>query len=136
MSESRSISSQLMSVLSSESHKGKFDESDFPFIISTPVWGEEHLNLFLNVCLPSLLATGNLPSLAAHPQNRYLVYTCPEDEEKLKGEPTFRRQSKIFPVEVLQIGDETSQRHCTMSTAMLTVFAVLTKWGELQRDSR
>jgi hypothetical protein len=89
--------------------------SVFPFIMSTPVWGAGHLGLFLNVCIPSLLAAGNLPSLGPNPQNKYLIYTRPEDEEQLKAAPTFRLLSEIVPVEVLLIRDEITEPHRTMS---------------------
>jgi hypothetical protein len=95
--------------------KPERDEFVFPFIMSTPVWGAGHLGLFLNVCLPSLLAAGNLPSLAPNPQNRYLIYTRVEDQERLKAAPTFRRLSDIIPVEVLLIDEEITEPHRTMS---------------------
>ena len=89
--------------------------SAFPFIMSTPVWGAGHLGLFLNVCLPSLLADGNLPSLAPDPQNRYLIYTRPEDEERLRAAPTFGRLSEIVTVEVILIREKITEPHRTMS---------------------
>jgi hypothetical protein len=104
-----------MSTLAHESRNEKSDNLDFPFIISTPVWGADHLGLFLDVSLPSLFAAGNLPSLTAHPQNRYLIYTRAEDEERLRAATAFRHLSSIIPVEVLLISDEIIQPHSTMS---------------------
>jgi hypothetical protein len=87
----------------------------FPFLLSTPVWGAGHLGLFLNVCLPSLLADGNLPGLAPDAQNRYLIYTRPEDEAELRAGPTFRLLCEIIAVEVLLIQEEITEPHRTMS---------------------
>ena len=87
----------------------------FPFLMSTPVWGAGHVGLFLNVCLPSLLSPGNLPGLAANPQNRYLVYTREEDEAELRAAPTIRRLSEIVAVEVILIREEITEPHRTMS---------------------
>lgn len=87
----------------------------FPFVLSTPVWGAGHLGLFLNVCLPSLLAAGNLPSLAPNPQNQYLIYTRAEDEAELKAAATFRRLSEIISVDVRLIQEEITEPHRTMS---------------------
>jgi hypothetical protein len=87
----------------------------FPFIMSTPVWGAGHLGLFLNVCLPSLLADGNLPGLSPNPQNRYLIYTRPEDESELRSGPTFRLLCEIIAVEVILVREEITEPHRTMS---------------------
>ena len=100
-----------------DSFAGKLEPDGvaFPFIISTPVWGAGHLGLFLNVCLPSLLAAGNLPSLAPNPQNQYLIYTRPEDEAELKAAATFRRLSEIVSVDVRLIQEKITEPHRTMS---------------------
>jgi hypothetical protein len=105
------------SKMPSDSFVGKLepDGVSFPFIMSTPVWGAGHLGLFLNVCLPSLLAAGNLPSFAPHPQNRYLIYTRSEDELELKAAPTFQLLSEIIAVEVRLIEEEITEPHRTMS---------------------
>jgi hypothetical protein len=87
----------------------------FPFLMSTPVWGAGHVGLFLNVCLPSLLSPGNLPGLAAGPQNRYFIYTRDEDQAELRAAPTFRRLSEIVTVEVIIIREEITEPHRTMS---------------------
>jgi hypothetical protein len=89
-----------------------------PFIFSTPVWGG-HMHLFLSVCLPSLLAPGNLPGLAASNQNRYLIYTRPEDEAGLLAAPAFHRLAGILPVQVILIREEIANAHRTMSDCHL-----------------
>jgi hypothetical protein len=86
-----------------------------PFVFSTPVWGAGHLGLFVNVSLPSLLAPGNLLSLAENSQNFYLIYTRPEDEENLRTAPAFRALAAIVPVEVILIREEITEPHRTMS---------------------
>src|ERR1700680_4394012 len=48
----------------------------------TPVWGVNHLGLFLEIGLPSLFAPGNLPSLAEPGTCGYLIYTRRADERE------------------------------------------------------
>lgn len=97
------------------SAKKSTDAAPVAFIFSTPVWGAGHVGLFLNVCLPSLLAPGNLPGMQANPQNRYLVYTRPEDEADLRAGPAFQKLSDIVSVEVILINEEITVPHRTMS---------------------
>jgi len=94
----------------------------FPFILSTPVWGAGHLGLFLNVSLPSLLSAGNLPGLTRNPQNRYLIYTRPENEAELKAAATFALLSEIIAVEVILIREEITEPHRTMSDCHIDSF--------------
>ena len=87
-----------------------------PLIFSTPVWGAGHLGLFLNVCLPSLLSPGNLPGLARNPQNRYLIYTRPDEEADLRAARVFERLQQVVTVELVLIREEITVPHrCKMS---------------------
>ena len=71
------------------------------FYFATPVWGENHIQLFVDVGLPSMLAPGNLPSLSDRANCKFFVYTRPEDEALLRNAPSFKRLLGIMPVEIL-----------------------------------
>jgi hypothetical protein len=90
-------------------------QNPLSFFISTPVWGKNHVRLFLSIGLPSLLAPGNLPSLARGATCKYLIYTRQEDVEILEASAAFRRLEKLLPVEIRPITEEITQPHRTMS---------------------
>ena len=85
------------------------------FYFSTPVWGVNHLGLFLNIGLPSLLAAGNLPGLAAKEDCRFLIYTRAEDKARLVEAPIFQRLQACLPVDVHIIPEPISNAHRVMS---------------------
>ena len=81
----------------------------------TPVWGRNHIGLFLEVGLPSLLAPGNLPGISKICECRFIIYTLPEDEQRLRDARVVRRLGSQMPVEFCLIGDPVSSAHRTMS---------------------
>lgn len=85
------------------------------FFFVTPVWGVNHLGLFLEIGLPSLLASGNLPSLSHPSACRFLIYTRECDEASLIGADVFERLNAVMPVEVHRIPEPLSQAHRVMS---------------------
>jgi tetratricopeptide (TPR) repeat protein len=85
------------------------------FFFVTPVWGPNHLALFLEIGLPSLLAPGNLPGLTQPSACRFLIYTVERDEASLTGSDAFARLSALMPVEVHRIPEPLSQPHRVMS---------------------
>lgn len=87
----------------------------FPFVFSTPVWGAGHIGLFVDVCLPSLLAPSNLSNLATNRHNVYLIYTRPEDEAALRAASVFHRLSEIMSVKVILIHNNLDMPHRAMS---------------------
>ena len=87
------------------------------FFFSTPVWGAGHLDLFLRIGLPSLLAPGNLPGLSRPAQHRYFVYTRARDERRLRSASAFQRLCGLMPVEVVLVPEPIIIPHRTMSEA-------------------
>lgn len=85
------------------------------FCFSTPVWGDNHLNLFKTVCLPSLLAPDNLPALKDASECLYLIYTRPDDEVRLRRSAAFRRLEKLMPVQVKLIQEPIEVPHTVMT---------------------
>jgi tetratricopeptide (TPR) repeat protein len=81
----------------------------------TPVWGVNHLRLFLSIGLPSLLAPGNLAGLEEPGRCRFLIYTRASDEAQLKASAVFERLTALMTVEIHRIEEPISNAHRTMS---------------------
>jgi hypothetical protein len=72
-----------------------------PFYFVMVVWGERYRNYFLEYCLPSLLAPGNIPSIAGHRPAKYLVATTPVDWAAMQATAIFSTLKRyIEPVYV------------------------------------
>ena len=63
--------------------------------VITTVWGDWHTNAFVSACLPSLLAEGNLPALAAQHPCRYCIVTDRRSAETIRASLTFRRLREV-----------------------------------------
>lgn len=71
--------------------------------LSTVVWGPWHTQAYLEVNLPSLLASGNLPALAARHQAEYFIYTTEEDIPRIEASAAFIRARAILPIKLIAI---------------------------------
>ncbi len=70
-----------------------------PFHFMIVLWGERFRNYFLEYCLPSLLAPGNIPALATSRPSKFLIATRPEDWAAMRETAIFRKlESYIEPV--------------------------------------
>src|SRR4051812_4646266 len=65
-----------------------------------PVWGYEYVRQFLECGLPTLLAPGNVPALAAELPCEFILLTSADDEEFLREHSTFKRLSAICHTEI------------------------------------
>jgi hypothetical protein len=82
-----------------------------------PAWGMHHVRVFLEFCLPTLLAPGNVPALAKALPCTFVVMTSLEDAPVIREHPTWRRLEAICPVEVKLIDDLiTDGNHTTTIT--------------------
>jgi hypothetical protein len=66
-------------------------------IFVTVVWGDWHRTIFLDANLPTMLAPGNLPALAAGIDCQYLIYTTPQDAVCIARDATFQRMQSTVP---------------------------------------
>ncbi len=73
------------------------------------VWGEKYIRSFLDCCLPSQFADGNLPALAGR-NVAYLIYTRPEDAATLERAPAVQALRRHAAVEIRTFTDERLQR--------------------------
>ena len=71
------------------------------FHVVTAVWGAEYRHLFLDVCLPNLLASRNLEALP--PGSRYRIFTSREDANVLAGSGIVREVEARLPVDVVPV---------------------------------
>jgi hypothetical protein len=60
-----------------------------PFYFVLVVWGERYRNYFLDYCLPTLLAPGNIPAVARRRPTKYLMATTREDWEAMRRTAIF-----------------------------------------------
>lgn len=67
------------------------------------LWGRSFTDLFLEVSLPTQLASGNLGAVYGRPGARYDLYTTAEDEERIRFAPEFTRLCETLPTFVHRI---------------------------------
>jgi len=60
-------------------------------LMSTAVWGDWHMMVHLTVNLPTLLAPGNLPTLAAACDMQYLIFTRRSDFTRIEADPAIAK---------------------------------------------
>jgi hypothetical protein len=70
-----------------------------------PVWGYDFVHRFINVSLPTLLAPGNLPALAATLPTQFVFLTSRIDKALIRQTPGYRRLSEICEVQFCLIDD-------------------------------
>jgi 2-polyprenyl-3-methyl-5-hydroxy-6-metoxy-1,4-benzoquinol methylase len=56
-----------------------------------PVWGYSYVRYFLECSLPTLLAHGNVPAVAAALPTRFIILTSAEDAAYIREHPAFKR---------------------------------------------
>src|SRR6516162_5316329 len=99
-----------------------------------PVWGYEFTQQFLNVSLPTLLATGNLPALAKTLPTEFIFLTGRRDEAMIRESAGYRRLSTICPVSFYLIDDIiTEGNHST--TVTLAFAGAVRRTGNAMRDT-
>src|SRR5271155_5483826 len=74
-----------------------------PFYLVLVVWGEQYRNYFLDFCLPSLLAPGNIPTLAAKRPTKYLIATTRSDWEEIRHTTIFRELERYVSPDFVEL---------------------------------
>ena len=69
--------------------------------VVTAVWGQEFIELFLDVCVPNQLSPGNLPALPSG--SRYRIFTGCEDHATLAASPKLDAVRRVLPVDVVEV---------------------------------
>jgi hypothetical protein len=66
----------------------------------TVLWGDWHVDMFLNANLPTLLAPGNLPRFVQQVNCEYLIHTTFADAERMEASESFRQLRTLLKVTV------------------------------------
>lgn len=75
----------------SSANVSRDNESRPRLLMSTAVWGDWHTMIHLTVNLPTLLAPGNLPTLAAACDMQYLIFTRRSDFTRIEADPAIAK---------------------------------------------
>jgi len=73
------------------------------YCIYNAVWGRPYIDPFLEISLPSFLAPGNIPHIAARAETTYVLYTEEQDIEYVRAAPSFKRLESIVTVKIIPI---------------------------------
>lgn len=73
------------------------------FTIAKCVWGQAYVATMLGYNLPSLLAPGNLPWLAAGHEIEHILYTTAADAAVIRRSPAFQRLVELVPSMIVEI---------------------------------
>jgi len=80
------------------------DADGAPILISTELWGGWHLEMFINLLLPSLLAENNIPWAGDHRPGTALMVSLPFEEYLiLRQDPTFQQAAQHIDIHVFVI---------------------------------
>jgi hypothetical protein len=74
-----------------------------PFHFIVVLWGERFRNYFLDYCLSSLLAPGNIPALAGRERNKFMIATRPDDWAAMRATPIFGLMERYITPVFLEI---------------------------------
>jgi hypothetical protein len=81
-----------------------------------PVWGERYTRDFLDYCLPSLLAPGNLPGLSRLARCTFVLLAPARDAAVIQGSPVWALLLKCCSVRITHIDDLISRSSSTVLT--------------------
>ena len=76
-------------------------ERPFYFIVS--FWGREYRELFLRLCVSSLLSPGNIPSLSGSRSSRFLICTTKEDWALVQSDPLVQLLAASTVLEFIEL---------------------------------
>jgi hypothetical protein len=86
-----------------------------PFHILVPVWGQQYVDVFLALSLPSLLAEGNLPALSWDAAHIVRIYSTAEDAEAIRSSAIYHRLAKLVAVDIRLVSLGSATPHQVMS---------------------
>lgn len=66
------------------------------YYFMTAVWGDWHIDKFLSITLPTLLAEGNLPALSRQAEVHYAIWTNTAGRAALEGRPAIERLRQVI----------------------------------------
>jgi hypothetical protein len=75
------------------------------FYFVAAVWGEAFHDLFVNVCLPSLLSPGNLPTFPFRRDSVFDIYTDARSRPFIEGSEAYAALSSLMATRILLVDD-------------------------------
>src|SRR6185436_4661296 len=81
-----------------------------PLRVVSIAWGEAYVDIFLEFCLPALLAPGNLPALAGHFDCELVFVTESRLFEKVRAHPAFQHAAHFCAPRLVPIDDLVATR--------------------------
>src|SRR5262245_32650578 len=89
--------------------------------LMVPVWGYQHVRQFLEPSLPTLLAPGNVPALAAALDCEFIILTSEEDRDYIREHAGFKRLAHVCRTQIRLIDHLiTDGNHSTTITIAYT----------------
>lgn len=79
------------------------DPTTLRVIYSLAVWGKRYIENFLNICLPSMLADGNLGNMPNNRHSLFLLYTQKEDMPLFETNAQYQRLREMIPLEIVPL---------------------------------
>jgi hypothetical protein len=102
--------------------------------ILLPVWGERFVAQFLEFCLPTLLAPGNIPAVAHMLPTEMVLMTSAADEVAIRRHPLWQKLAAVCSVAIKPIDDLiTDGNHST--TITLAYARVVRESGDKMLDT-
>jgi hypothetical protein len=99
-----------------------------------PVWGYRFVSQFLEFCLPTLLAPGNLPAVAAMLPCRFVLLSSEADEPLIRASRAWRHVEEICEAEIRSIDDLITDGNHT-ATITLAYARAVRETGEAMVDT-
>jgi hypothetical protein len=81
-----------------------------PLRLVSIAWGESYVDTFLELCLPALLAPGNLPALAEHFALELVLVTESRFFAKVRSHPAFLKAAQVCAPRLVEIDDLVATR--------------------------
>jgi hypothetical protein len=75
------------------------------YFFPVPVWGKVHSHIFTEFSLPTQLADGNLPALAAERQCIYKIFTTEESANRITQARSYQELCQVMKVELETVDD-------------------------------
>jgi hypothetical protein len=99
-----------------------------------PVWGYRFVSQFLEFCLPTLLAPGNIPAIAATLPCRFILLSSELDEPVIRSHPAWRALERVCDTEIRPVDDLITEANHT-ATITLAFARAVREAGESMLDT-
>lgn len=94
-----------------------------PVYFCVVVWGDRYVDYLLEYCIPSLLSSGNIPSLPAG-DHKFLFATTASDRKAIEQSPMARELARFVKLEFLEINfpppDRSAMLHMGVGHKLVT----------------